>query len=255
MALEDRLTIETPEGVDLQITLAGLGSRVGANLLDSLILGLIVVVVIIAIAIVGFGPISEDVLFLIFGLGFLLLFLVYFGYYLLFETLNSGRTPGKAAMGIRVIRLDGTPLRFGAVAIRNVLRFVDSLPIFYATGLISIVVTARNQRIGDLVAGTVVIRDRKSDSVKGLLGEPEQLSHLPRWDTTAVSEDEVALIRRFMERRSSLTVSKREELAASIAERLRAKVLAPDEPEEAEAFLARVLAEKLHRGIGTAQPG
>lgn len=248
MELEDRLTIQTPEGVDIQVTLAGLGSRVGAGLIDSLILGGISVAVIIAISILGFADTSADILLLIFGFGVLLLFLVYFGYYVLFETLNGGRTPGKAGMGIRVVRLDGTPLRFGAVAIRNLLRFVDSLPLLYAVGLISIVVSRHNQRIGDLVAGTVVIRDRKSESVKGLLGEPAQLAHLPRWDTSAISEEEVGLIRRFMERRSSLTVTKREELAISIAESLRPKVLAPDAPNEAEAFLARLLAEKLHRG-------
>lgn len=247
MDLEDRLTIQTPEGVDLEVTLAGLGSRVGAGIIDNLILGAVSIAIVIAITILGFGDVSEDILLLIFGIGAMLLLVTFFGYYLLFETLNSGKTPGKAAMGIRVIRVDGRPLSFGPVAIRNLLRIVDYLPVFYAVGLTSIVATARNQRVGDLAAGTVVIRDRRQPPPAAVLHAPEALDRLPPWDVSALTDEEVGLVRRFMERSPTLEPSKRLELAGSIADRLRPKVVAPDDPSGAEAFLARLLDEKLHR--------
>jgi uncharacterized RDD family membrane protein YckC len=249
VVFEDRLKIETPEGVELELTLAGVGSRVGAAFVDALILGFVLVVMFVAFAVIGFSDISADVFTLILGIGAVLGFSVLFGYYLLFETLNSGRTPGKAALGIRVIRVDGTPLGFGAVAIRTLLRLVDLLPAFYAAGIVSILVTARNQRLGDLAAGTVVIRDRSQAipiAASGLIGEDE-LSQLPAWDTTAISEEDMALLRRFAQRRSSLTNPSRSELANAIASRLRAKVVSPGAPDDDEAYLLRLLSEKMRR--------
>jgi uncharacterized RDD family membrane protein YckC len=246
--LEDRLRIETPEGVGLEVTLAGLGSRAGACFLDSLILGVALAVVLIGTAVVGFADTSADVASLILGLGALIASVVLFGYYLLFETLNSGRTPGKAAFGIRVIRADGAPLGFGAVAIRTLLRIVDLLPTAYAVGMISVIVTSRNQRIGDLAAGTVVVRDRKARPIAEPFGSgQDHLQGLPAWDVSSVTEEEVVLIRRFVDRRNGLGPSHRAQLAASLATSLRRKVAGPDLPAEDEEFLLRLLSEKLLR--------
>lgn len=248
MVFEDRLRIDTPEGVELELTLAGLGSRVGAAAIDGVILAIATIVVLIAVVMIGSASVSEDMFSLVIGFGALLVFVILFGYYLLFETLNSGRTPGKSALGIRVIRADGTPLGFGAVAIRTLLRMVDSLPAFYATGIVSILATPHNQRVGDLAAGTVVIRDRASGSLatSGLIGT-EDLARLPRWDTSALNDEDVALLRRFAERRTALTEQSRSDLADVIADRLRAKVVGADAPDDNEAFLYRLLSEKMHR--------
>lgn len=248
MVFEDRLRIDTPEGVELELTLAGLGSRVGAAAIDGVILAIATIVVLIAVVMIGSASVSEDMFSLVIGFGALLVFVILFGYYLLFETLNSGRTPGKSALGIRVIRADGTPLGFGAVAIRTLLRMVDSLPAFYATGIVSILATPHNQRVGDLAAGTVVIRDRASGSLatSGLIGT-EDLARLPRWDTSALNDEDVALLRRFAERRTALTEQSRSDLADVIADRLRTKVVGADAPDDNETFLYRLLSEKMHR--------
>lgn len=249
MVFEDRLRIDTPEGVELELTLAGLGSRVGAAAIDGVILAIATIVVLIAVVMIGSASVSEDMFSLVIGFGALLVFVILFGYYLLFETLNSGRTPGKSALGIRVIRADGTPLGFGAVAIRTLLRMVDSLPAFYATGIVSILATPRNQRVGDLAAGTVVIRDRAPGTplaTSGLIGT-EDLARLPRWDTSALNDEDVALLRRFAERRTALTEQSRSDLADVIADRLRSKVVGADAPDDNEAFLYRLLSEKMHR--------
>jgi len=249
MEIEDRLRIETPEGVDLEVTLAGLGSRTGACFVDSLIISAALVVLLIAVSMLGAfaEPTSNDLYILILGFGALASLVLLIGYFLLFESLNGGRTPGKAAFGIRVMKMDGSPLGFGAVAIRNLVRLVDFLPAFYAVGLIAIVTSRNNQRIGDLAAGTVVIRDRKvTVAPAGLVGAIT-LTELPSWDTSLVSEQEIGLVRRFAERRLSMQPPNRAQLAATLAIPLRAKVAAPDAPGDDVDFLMRLLAEKLLR--------
>jgi len=247
--IEDRLRIETPEGVDLEVTLAGLGSRAGATFVDSLIIGAALVVLLIGATMLGIfaDESSSEFFFVVLGLAALGSLVLTVGYFLLFETLNGGRTPGKAAFGIRVIKMDGAPLGFGAVAIRNLVRLVDSLPGFYAVGIIAIVTSSRNQRIGDLAAGTVVIRDRKMAVAPSSLVGTIDLAGLPAWDTSAVSEEEVGLIRQYAERRQTLNPVSSAQLAANMAGPLRARVAAPDPPADDDSFLIRLLAEKLLR--------
>jgi uncharacterized RDD family membrane protein YckC len=247
--IEDRLRIETPEGVDLEVTLAGLASRTGACFIDSLIVTATLVVLLIAVTMLGAlaEQSSSDLYFLILGIGALASFVLLIGYYLVFESLNGGRTPGKAAFGIRVIRVDGGPLGFGAVVIRNLVRLVDFLPAFYAVGLIAIVTNKRNQRLGDLAAGTVVIRDLKLVAAPAYLADGIDLTVLPPWDVSMVSEEEVGLVRRFAERRKSMQPANRAHLAAVLAGPLRAKIAAPDAPSDDVDFLIRLLAEKLVR--------
>jgi uncharacterized RDD family membrane protein YckC len=247
--IEDRLRIETPEGVDLEVTLAGLGSRTGAAFVDGLIITATLVVLLIGISILGglADQSSDDLYFLIVGIGALASFVLLIGYYLVFESLNGGRTPGKAAFGIRVIKVDGRPLGFGAVAIRNLVRLVDFLPAFYAVGLIAMVSNKRNQRLGDLAAGTVVIRDRKVGAAPATLVDVIDLTVVPAWDVSMVSEEEVGLVRRFAERRKSMQPANRAHLAAVLAGPLRAKIAAPDAPSDDVDFLIRLLAEKVIR--------
>ncbi len=153
MQLDDRITIATPEGVAIEVVLAGLGSRFLARLLDSVIQVLAIIALALAIgAADGSGFVLAGALVLI--------FLVVFAYDVAFEVLNHGRTPGKVAAGIRVVGDSGEPVRFLASAIRNIVRIVDFLPAFYLVGSISIVATGHDQRLGDLAAGTVVARDR-----------------------------------------------------------------------------------------------
>src|SRR5438874_7851272 len=126
MVFEDRLTLDTPEGVQLELTLAGVGSRFTAALLDYLIQ----LVILIALGLVfgyGFGVTLGGGAWAA-AIFFVLVFLVFNGYFIAFEVLASGRTPGKRWNGLRVVRESGAPVTFGASAVRNVLRLVDILP-------------------------------------------------------------------------------------------------------------------------------
>src|SRR5690606_17470675 len=189
----------------IELTLAGLGSRFGACALDLLIQGVLMVVIITVLGLAG-TVVDPDLLVFFQGVGTFVLAVVIVGYYILFEGFNGGRTPGKAAFGIQVVSADGTPLTLGAVTLRTLMRLIDFLPAAYAAGAVSIVASPRNQRLGDLVAGTVVIRTRS----KATKPTPLPATERQGWDAATVTRDEVALVRRFVERRNDLTPEDRQ---------------------------------------------
>jgi uncharacterized RDD family membrane protein YckC len=228
--LEDRITIATPEGIELGIVLAGAASRFIAGAID-----LVLQFVLIGLAaLVAFGVVGGDL-----GLALLAMasFAALYMYDILFEVLAAGRTPGKRMTHLRVVRATGAPVDLPASAIRNLLRLIDALPGAYLVGLLAIVITRRNQRLGDLAAGTLVIRDptvRKGDPRQPNVSE---LAGTAGWDVSAVSTGELAAVRRFLERRASLDPPARQELAYRLAQGMRAKVAGAPEDLDAESFL------------------
>jgi uncharacterized RDD family membrane protein YckC len=247
---EDTVTIETPEGVDLTVTLAGLGSRFIAAVIDGLIQSIVILIFFMAIGIFITTSVESAPTGAL-ALGAVLLFIVAFGYPVLFETLNSGRTPGKAAIGIRVVREGGRPVNFRAAAIRNLLLIVDTLPpVTYAVGIIAILVSRRNQRLGDMAAGTIVVRDRKPEPTGGSWVHavaPGIVDETTSWDVSSIREDEVATVRSFLARRHELTPPARTHLANELAGRLRPKVAGEDANLPPELFLERLAAAKSRR--------
>ncbi len=161
----DEVRIETPEQIDLALEPAGLGSRFVGWVVDSLVwlavLLLILLAAAIAAGLAGYSPGRQTwtggiVLAVIAVLVYLLLL----GYDIVFELRWNGQTPGKRLAGLRVIREGGAPIDFRSSCIRNLLRPVDTLPLFYGVGTLTALLTARRQRLGDLAAGTLVIRER-----------------------------------------------------------------------------------------------
>lgn len=146
--------------------IAGIGSRFIAITVDYLIWGFIFVVlgilaVIILPALHFFGGVSVNWAV---GIFVLIVFLMQWGYFALFEAFGNGRTPGKRVAKIRVIHQSGRGINFVEALARNLVRFVDYFPGFYAIGIIAIFLSKRSQRLGDMVAGTLVVRDRQVDS-------------------------------------------------------------------------------------------
>jgi uncharacterized RDD family membrane protein YckC/uncharacterized membrane protein SpoIIM required for sporulation len=154
-SLTGHLEVETPEHVVLEYELAGVGSRVAAAIVDLLVIGVwgFACMVAAAVTAVLLGSIGALLWFGIWSLGTV-------GYYTLFEAYRGGQTPGKRRLGIRVVRDTGHGITFGAALVRNLLRAADFLPPPYLTGLLLILFHPRARRLGDLVAGTVVVRDR-----------------------------------------------------------------------------------------------
>ena len=248
MFYEDRISVATPEGVTLEVTLAGVGSRFVAGIIDQLLRWSVLLALVTLLAIleegIGDGLSGAGVVGIIVAV-----FFVQFGYDVLFETLASGRTPGKRWTGLRVVKKGGTPVGFLASALRNILRIVDSLPGFYLVGILSVMFTANNQRLGDLAAGTLVVRERRQSTALPPSAAPGPApADSALYDVSAVSAEELATVRRFLDRRATLTPEARDRLARDMATRLGPKVVGPPRQWEPEAFLEYLVAAKAARG-------
>jgi uncharacterized membrane protein SpoIIM required for sporulation/uncharacterized RDD family membrane protein YckC len=230
-ALVQTVDIETPELVTFSYTIAGVGSRVAAALIDYLLCLVLFIALLITLAFVGanrlvsFGGTSSEA----WALAIVVLgqFFILWGYYVLWEGLADGQTPGKRYMRLRVVSDGGYSVSFAGSAIRNLVRILDMQPLFtYGVGIGSIVLTKQGKRLGDLAAGTLVVREqvvRESG-----IGNRESVER--RGTTTAqpvaaavrharLNDDEYAVLERFIERRESLDPARRAVLATRLVER------------------------------------
>lgn len=169
LAKEDVLVIETPERVPLHFALASIGNRFLACALDHTLQVLAIVLMIIAFTVVAnyssFGEQLTNAPKWVKAVLIVIVFLIFSAYFAFFEWMWNGQTPGKRLLKLRVIREDGRPITFWEAAVRNLLRTFDMMPApFYSIGLISVFLSAADQRVGDFVAGTVVIREREAEA-------------------------------------------------------------------------------------------
>ncbi len=163
--------MSTPERVAFGYALAGLGSRFLAQIVDMAVLGLLFIAVSIGAAGLG-GVTGSGRLALLVWI--LLSFLLLWGYFLVSEAVWSGQTLGKRAFRLRVVGDQGEPIRFSQSAIRNLVRIVDFLPVLYGLGLVTLFVNGRGKRLGDLAAGTIVVRERQRVSLYDLAASGPQ---------------------------------------------------------------------------------
>jgi len=161
-AIDTRWSVETPDGIELPLTPAGPLPRAAAWLIDTLIRGGLIAALAWLLA-------WLDAI----GLAIMLLawFLINWWYPVLFEVLNHGATPGKRAARVKVLMADGTPVNWSASIVRNLVRQVDFLPLLYTTGLIAMLCNRRFQRLGDLAAGTLVVRTERDLASQFVLPE------------------------------------------------------------------------------------
>jgi uncharacterized RDD family membrane protein YckC len=235
LPVDDAYDLRTPEQIDLQYDLAGIGSRFMAMALDSLIQSL----VILALgAVFGLGAAlltaglrdsigQYSTVFLVVGiaLAVLLVFALGWGYFIFFELVWNGQTPGKRAAGIRVLTTRGEPVTLVHSLVRNLLRLVDALPSAYMIGIISMLVTARSQRLGDLAAGTIVVRERPAELPRPLPPVDQSLL-LPPHLAGAFKSTDILLARDFLRRAPTLLPGRRDALRTQIAATLRARLAA-----------------------------
>ncbi|MEP6635521.1 MAG: RDD family protein [Acidobacteriota bacterium] len=166
---EDVLVIETPERVPLHFALASIGNRFLACAIDHTLQALTALLMSVAFfAMAKFSSLADQLTSApkwFYALLLVILFLIVSGYFAFFEWIWSGQTPGKRWLKLRVIREDGRPVTFWEATVRNLLRSVDMMPApFYSIGLISVFTSSRDQRVGDLIAGTVVVRERAAEA-------------------------------------------------------------------------------------------
>jgi uncharacterized RDD family membrane protein YckC len=215
-------TVLTPERVSLQYDIAGVGSRGAAVLVDTTIQVMSLSVMLIGLAAAFAATVSDVGLStgrssLLVGLFALAIFLVTSGYFMLFEILWSGQTPGKRLVGLRVMRENGYPIRPIDAVIRNLVRIVDWLPGVYGVGVLTMLLNKRSKRLGDFASGTIVVRTR------GAGGLPFVANASAESRGYSLSGSDATLVRDFLLRRGGMHPRARAELAqrlaASVAQR------------------------------------
>jgi uncharacterized RDD family membrane protein YckC len=235
-------TVLTPERVSLQYDIAGIGSRGAAVLVDTVLQFVALTVLMLAgVLVVGFaaglagfsssGPAAGAVLIGVYALATLL---VTAGYFMLFEILWNGQTPGKRLVGVRVIRENGYPIRPIDAVIRNLVRIVDWLPFTYGVGVLTMLLNQRSRRLGDFASGTLVVREGSRVPVA-----------MPRLSDTSeargfeLANQDATLVRDFLLRRGGMDRRARADLAQRLATSLAQRYSLPLEVAP-EAFLERL---------------
>jgi uncharacterized RDD family membrane protein YckC len=233
--LRDQLSIDTPELVEIRFPIAGIGSRCLALFLDYLFQATaFFIVILFAVTLLPsldrFAALSEKWTVAVF---ILIPFLMHWGYFTLFEAFWRGQTPGKSITKIRVIQQTGRPVELFESMGRNLVRFIDAVPGFYGVGILSILMTRRQQRLGDLVAGTLVVHERTIDppissasrsrtfTADVFAGQPgierKQASGVPSDQVARLSNFDLELIENFLVRRLELPIEVGSQLAQKLA--------------------------------------
>jgi len=231
----DKLTIDTPEQTALDFAIAGVGSRFLALAVDTLIQIAVGFVVLFGGSVAmgataAFAPKAG-----LWGVAILILFffLLYFGYFAFFEIIWNGQTPGKRKAGIRVIKDSGRPLTPAESIARNLMRIVDWLPSLYAIGMASALLNKENKRLGDLVAGSIVIREAALSDLKSswqvAVTPPVAGAVTASLGAANLTAEDYALIDSFLNRRSDLDFDVRRRMGEQIFQRLRSKITLPAE--------------------------
>jgi uncharacterized RDD family membrane protein YckC len=243
-----RLEVETADHVVLRYDLAGGGNRGFAALVDFILATLIFIgaffMFTIAAAAVGFPAASPY-----FGIAVLLTFAVAWSYFILLEWLGNGQTIGKRMFGLRVIAEDGAPAGFTAVLVRNLVRVVDFLPGFYGLGLLMVVVSSRSQRLGDLAAGTFVVRAPRPQLDYFSLRTVTPLGAGAQVEVRVLPGEAQRLVREFVAREAKLAPDHRARVAKQLADRLRPYARDVD-PNLSDVELIRAIARSLRASGG-----
>jgi uncharacterized RDD family membrane protein YckC len=232
LATEDILIIETPERVPLHFALASIGNRFLACAIDHALQVLTIILMAIGFTLVANYSSLGDRLsnapkwvqaFLI-----VTVFLILSSYFAFFEWIWNGQTPGKRWLKLRVIREDGRPVTFWEAAVRNLLRTLDMMPApFYSIGLISVFISPSDQRVGDMVAGTVVVREREAEApafaqvFASPVSDPALRRSFKPVDFVAelnvLTESEIEVVETFLRRRWDLADMARQWMAWRVA--------------------------------------
>lgn len=215
--LTRRIAIETPESVVIELELAGIGSRFAAAFADMILLVLLLLAAVLGLSLLdlegGLGAWTAAV-FILLGL------LIFWGYFALCEGLLNGQTPGKRSVGIRVVMDTGHPVTFGAAVSRNLLRLVDSQPAFlYFAGSLFIFFHPLHKRLGDIVAGTIVVRDRPTETRLSVAAGAEPLVAPGVGEAPELADDEFQVLEQFLARRDGFDEPVRARVAQNLVRR------------------------------------
>ncbi|MFL6299632.1 MAG: RDD family protein [Terriglobales bacterium] len=244
----NQLTIETPEQVNLEYQIAGIGSRFIAFLIDSLIQFLISFVVILAViygtpsVVATLSSIGEKWML---AIVIILFFLLYWGYFAFFEAIWKGQTPGKRNVGIRVMKETGRTITPLEAISRNFLRSIDQLPGFYVIGLITMSISPQHRRVGDYVAGTVVVHEKSAAPVDLELQDLSPTTEAIGISTANLNVSDLELIETFLHRRLSFEDNIRRATAMRISQYIQGKTQQPRDAQIGDEEFLQLIAKAI----------
>jgi uncharacterized RDD family membrane protein YckC len=244
----DKLTIDTPEQVHLEFALAGVGSRFMATLLDHGIQVALYLVIFFGASLIASAPLARLTGRWFSALAIFAGFVVYWGYYAIFESVWKGQTPGKKWAGIRVIKDSGRPITPFEAAARNLVRMIDVLPSFYAVGLVTMLLNDKHRRVGDYVAGTLVVHET-SDRESALFFNTPANSQFAIPQASQLTLQEAELIETFLARRLDIPAEIRQQSGQRIADMVSTRLGIPSDvrPVDNENFLELLVKEFRNR--------
>lgn len=228
---QEQVGIKTPEFVSLQFQIAGLGSRAAAYMIDQLILTAINIIMFILLFMLMLGETtffdSGDVSYVAIAVVIILIFLINYGYYIVLEYFWGGKTIGKHVIGLRVIQDNGHSLTLLSSTIRNFLRLIDALPTSNLLGILMIYFHSKHKRLGDLVAGTIVVHERKAKGKKKLSPLEKEIERrglsvnnleIGEWTLKSIEMKDWNLVKTYSERLLQLSPREREQLTLQVAD-------------------------------------
>jgi uncharacterized RDD family membrane protein YckC len=246
MRFFNKVALQTPESVELDFTLAGIGNRAYALIIDDIILGLILIVILIIWALFAYflyevinidNWVPSDTIGLwLLAIQLLIMFSIYVGYFTFFETLWQGQTPGKRIVKIRVIREDGRPIRLPQATLRALLRPLNDVLFL---GMFLIIFSKSEKRLGDWLAGTLVIQEEQNLPAKNLIISPEaEILAQNLLENSAIADllpEDFAIIREYLQRREGMLAKGRRELSVKLAHQAKSLIKLDDIPDDTSA--------------------
>lgn len=235
--MADQVQISTSQNVDLGFEIAPLGDRILAYIIDSVIRSIYVFLVFILIGLLGES--SDQLIVLI-----ILLILPAVFYHLLFEIFNDGQSPGKRAFGLRVAAIDGGMVSTGSYILRFLLRIVDFNIMSGIVALIAVAASKKGQRIGDMVAGTTVIKMQSQYRLRQLIYQDLEEEYEPTYfGLERLKSSDIALIKEVLDNRG---IENSEKYVLALAEKV-AGILEIDEYPNPRRFLRTVVKDFNHK--------
>jgi uncharacterized RDD family membrane protein YckC len=267
----DQIKIDTPEQIALELPLAGIGSRFLGMAIDTLLQWVLYFVIFLiflatAWAVPSLGHLGRYFKWIpesfLPAVAVLFIFCIYWGYFAFFEIIWKGQTPGKKIAGIRVIHTSGRPINAYEAIGRNLLRAIDGFPGVYAVGIVCMMLNDQHRRLGDYVAGTVVVHDKRGQEVMPDLNTVSLMPRTSPYDSTLavdnppsvdaagsklahITSDELVLIETFLQRRFDLNEVVRGDTAYKIAARITAKTGLERSPDESLEHFLEVVARQV----------
>lgn len=267
----DQLRIDTPEQIALELPLAGIGSRFLGMAIDTLLQWVLYFVVFLiflgtAWAVPSIGNLTRYFKWIpesfIPAVAILFIFCIYWGYFAFFEIIWRGQTPGKKVAGVRVIHTSGRPINAYEAIGRNLLRAVDGFPGVYVVGIVCMMLNDQHRRLGDFVAGTVVVHDKRGQEAMPDLNTMALIPRTSPYDSTfpledtasidaagsklaQISPEELVLIETFLQRRFDLDPVVRDDTAYRIAARITTKTGLERSPNESLEHFLEVIARQV----------